>query len=85
MNWPIFVDQVLAIKMIIMPLTLWSRIRLVPSVAPSVSLVVEASGSIGDVVVLELWSKKLHDKRVGGKVGSHKPKNRGDMFVIEVR
>lgn len=70
--------------MMTVPLTLWSRIRVVPSVAPSVSVVAEASGSIRDVVMLELWSMKLHDKGSSSKVGNHKLKKRDDVFVIEV-
>jgi len=70
--------------MITVPLTLWSRIKVAPSVAPSVSLVAEASDSTRDVIVPELWSKKLHDKGGSSKVRNHKPNKKGDVFVIEV-
>ena len=64
---------------------LWTWIGVVPSVAPSISSVAEASGSIRGVVVPALRLKKLHDKGGSSAVGNHKPNKKSDVFITEVR
>ncbi|KAJ8444594.1 hypothetical protein Cgig2_013873 [Carnegiea gigantea] len=53
--------------------------------SPSVSLEAQVSGSSGDVVMVELRSKKLRDKGGGREARTRTSKNKSDVAVAELR